>query len=150
MKTTCWWKQHETPICLHIYLQLSNCKKIIAKHCQRNKFNFMRADFLGLAILKNSLGCSVLIWFYVNWMKIVCCNYWDVNFAVWSLDKINENWATTNNNEIDSTEVPIFVCLMGKKVHVKDFRQWIFLLSIFPISDTCFEFLFLVTFQRVW
>lgn len=55
-----------------------------------------------------------------------------------------------NNNEIDSTEVPIFVCLMGKKVHIKDFRQWIFLLSIFPISDTYVEFIFLVTFQRVW
>lgn len=46
----------------------------------------------------------------------------DVNFAVWSFDKFNENWVITNNNEIDFIEVLIFVCLMGKKVYIKDFR----------------------------
>lgn len=46
----------------------------------------------------------------------------DVNFAVWSFVKINENWVIMNDNEIDFIEVLIFVCLMGKKVYIKDFR----------------------------
>lgn len=53
-----------------------------------------------------------------------------------------------NNN--DSAEVPTFFYLMTEKVNIKDYRQWIFLFSIFTISDTYVEFLFLVTFQRVW
>lgn len=55
-----------------------------------------------------------------------------------------------NNYEIDFIEVLIFVCLMGKKVYIKDFRQWIFFLFIFFISDIYVEFLFFVIFQRVW
>lgn len=44
----------------------------------------------------------------------------------------------------DSTECPIFFCLMGKGVNIKDFKQLFFVLSILLLN-----FIF-CNFQRVW